>query len=351
MYNISTESINFIKKHSLQGSMSGEVGYITSSFISIPTLDKNPFFNRVIDSGISNMWQDQLWSRFPVDYNGITDNEIYLGTLQTIKFLSGIEMSNYALNHILKHKAITPVDNFIVTAIRMTAFFTAGKLEVKFISEESKWAYIGTVYSGFAGYYYFSAMKTQVAENTGAIYLSLFGFIGTTAGLWASFMTPHLLHEVGIDINREFELNKTLALKTSIIGSALILSGGNPFSVIPAGALITIEAGALDDVFIYAESEKICGFAVANIATLLFLTSSTAYSNGYNNAKIGCVKVFATAFGSALGAVNAELIYMLMEKVSDLIQPAFEYIKEATIDTIVAEILLGVSSDGQMLCD
>jgi hypothetical protein len=345
----STQTLNLAQKHAIQGSMTGEVVYIITSLVPMPSLDQNPFLNRAIDTGVFNIFQDQLWSRLPLDYNKTTDNELYLGLLQTIKYLSGNEGANYALNHMLQHKPTTPAEHAIVTAARMTALYTTGKLESKIVSEPAKWFYVGTTYAGFAGYYYFSDMETEASKTTGAITLSPGGFMETTAGLCASFIIPHALHYVGIDINKEFELNKTLALKTSILGSALILSSGNPLAAVPAGAIIVVGSGVFDDAFAYAESEKVHGFAIANIATVLFLTSATAYHNGYNNAKTGGFKILAGAFASAAGAISAEVLYMLMEGVADTLQPVAEYTKEATITGVCS--LSDMFADMKILCD
>lgn len=345
----STKTLNLVQKHAIQGALTGETVYMIVSFASMPTLDQNPFLNRAIDTGIFNIFQDQLWSRLPLDYNKTTDNEIYLGLLQTIKYLSGNEAASYALNHILKHKPSTLIEHAVVTATRMTAFYTTGKLEAKFISEPAKLIYVGTTYAGFAGYYYFSDMETIASKATGAITLSPYGFMETTAGLCASFIVPHALHNMGFDIYKELELNKTLALQTSIIGSALILSGGNPLAALPAGAIIAVGSGAFDDAFAYAESEYIHGFAIANLATLLFLTSATAYHNGYNDAKTGGAKILAGAAASAAAAINAELLYLLIEGTAEALQPALEYAKETTITGICS--LSGMFSDMKILCD
>lgn len=343
----STNTQNLVQKHAIQGSLTGEVVYLITSFVPMPSLDQAPFLNRVIDTGVFNIFQDQLWSRLPVDYNKTTDNELYLGLLQTIKYLSGNEAANYALNHILQHKPATPIEHAIVTSARMTTFYTTGKLEAKIVSEPAKWLYVGVTYAGLTGYYYFSDMKTEASKTTGAITLSSGGFIGATAGLCASFAIPHALHYLGFDINKEFELNKTLALQTSLIGSALILSGGNPLAAVSAQTLIG--SGVFDDVFAYAESEHIHGFAVANIATILFLTSAAAYHNGYNNAKTGGAKILAVAFASSVSALNTEVLYMLMEGVADTIQPALEYAKETVLTGICASS--DMFSDMKTLCD
>ncbi len=309
--NITKNYLNSYLGNLVLGAQVGSATYIGPS--STPKLQDSPLENRFWDLSYFNVIQDQLFSRINVDYK----NLVYLGTLQTAKYLPNLLIQNYMKEKLFsnKHDITTKISNtFLITSAGMTVFFTIGAIENKITDFYYKMSYVSTILTGSLGYYAYAQMETKTTPM-GAINLSPSGAALVTIGLTGSFIVPSIMHSLGIDKGGIFELNNIELLKLSIIGSSAVLSGGNTVAIVSSAGLSSILLSDKMLEYVNFNQTDILGFDLVNLLSLSIITASSLAKEKYDDAAVALAKIAAFSFAKANAVVGIEIVFDYKETI------------------------------------
>ena len=292
------------------GAQVGSATYIGPSFP--PKLQESPLENRFWDLSFFNVVQDQLFSRINVDYK----NLVYLGALQTAKYLPNLLIQNHMKGMLYSAEsnlAIQVLNTFLITSAGITTFFTIGAIETK-VTDEYKTVYVSTILAGSLGYYAYAQMETA-ATPTGAISLSPSGAALVTIGLTGSFIAPYIMHSLGIDKGGMFELDNIELLKLSIIGYTAVLSGGSTVAIVASAGLSSILLSDKMLEYVGFDQIDILGFDLVNLLSLSIITASSLATESLDTAAIAMSKIAAFSFAKANAVVGVEIVFDYKETI------------------------------------
>ena len=127
---ISTNSLGFNSTHYSQVfNKNLVVGYqvatatAASDIINAPPLHMDPCSNRVINLGFYNALQDVFFQRINSEWKNKTDNFFYSGTLQTLKFISGLVIRGMMQDLLYKGNKVNEFTNTILPELSTVTGF------------------------------------------------------------------------------------------------------------------------------------------------------------------------------------------------------------------------------------
>lgn len=274
---------------------------IGSTIINPPEVYKSPFLNRFMELGAYNALQDQLFARINVDNKGDVDNFACLGLIQTAKYLPNIIVQNALKDNLYSKKSNTLYDttskNFLITSTGMLVFFTIGSITDKINNDLAKMTFASSILGITLAGYILTAPKFSLKNPMDSIYFSFNGAGLVSLGLMSSFIIPNIMHEIGIDKGKAYELDTPFLLKTSIVTFSAIASGFNPIAI-----SLSISAA---EIFVESMKEtEILGFSLVN--TLLVTESAIAQTIISGNILSSLTKIAAFSFAKANAVTGVE---------------------------------------------
>lgn len=172
-------------------------GVVISSILTrfIP-LYASVFSNRAIEVGSYNIIQDDYYADISESsWKQYTDNFVYKGIFQSVKWLPNLYIQNKAKELFINNTAKA----FLVPLSGMIPFFTIGAIEAITLKTETQKIAFSVVSSGlFISMPYISNQYVTEKTNAGGLYLSQIDTVNAQLGLISSFFVMDLAHKFGV---------------------------------------------------------------------------------------------------------------------------------------------------------
>lgn len=300
--------------------------------VNTPPIHENPFANRLINPGVYNGIQDLTFSRHDLGNKNVTDNVLFYGILQTIKYIP-----NLFIQSSIRYQIAAPENDLVVKNVLynfatiltgMTAFFTVGGIANKIADEAYKLNYVAHSYLAlFSSYLLFSSYNNYFDPKTKAVFLD-FGSLGSvTAGLTLSYLVPFSMHQIGIDKGGELEPTPVQLFKGSVLVASYITTGtiAVPTAMFVAEKLLLPEGLVTNFLEEFSQYEL---FGVSSLtASGLTLAATAAIVSG-DAPILALTRIAAFMLAKATAVTGVEIAYDNKEVICEnaWIEPICKYL-------------------------